>query len=85
MKEIFEGMDEAIELFSKATEKLKRYTTNDMAINIIIDDSDPQNPIFVEAENDNGQSIAIGEDSRTDENYRKIRITVGDIIGHEKI
>ena len=58
---------------------------DDMAINIIIDDSDPKNPIFVEVENDKGQSIAIGEELLTDEGYRKIRIDILSIINNEQI
>tara|TARA_R110000782_G_scaffold79760_1_gene158225 strand:+ start:37 stop:225 length:189 start_codon:yes stop_codon:yes gene_type:complete len=57
----------------------------DFAINIIIDDSDPTNPIFVEIENDSGQSMDIGEELRTDEDYRQIRILISDIINNVKI
>lgn len=58
---------------------------DDMAINLIIDDSDHQNGIFVEVENDKGQSIRIGEESRTEEGYRKIRINTLSIINNERI
>ena len=57
----------------------------DCAINIIIDDSDPTNPIFVEIENDSGESMRIGEELRTDEDYRKVRILISDIISNVKI
>ena len=57
----------------------------DMAINIIIDNTDTQGPIFVEIENDEGQSINIGEELITEEGYRKLRITTADIICHDKI
>ena len=60
-------------------------TIEDCSINIIIDDSDPQNPVFVEIENDSGESMGIGEELRTDEGYRKLRISVSDIINNEKI
>ena len=56
----------------------------DMAINIIIDDADTQNPIFVEIETDDGQSISVGESLTTTEGLRKIRISVSDIIQHKK-
>ena len=32
-----------------------------MTINIILDEKDPQNPIFVEIEDNNGKSINIGK------------------------
>lgn len=50
-----------------------------MAINIIIDNSNPQSPIFVEIENDNGESISVGENSTTADGYRKIRIIKADV------
>jgi len=56
-----------------------------MAVNIIIDDRDAQNQIFIEIENDNGESLRIGSDSLTSEGFRKIRISTSDIINHEKI
>ena len=49
---------------------------DDAAINIIIDDSDVQNQVFVEIENDKGQSIRIGEELTTDEGYRRLRINI---------
>ena len=57
----------------------------EMAINIIIDDADPKNSIFVEIENDQGESIGIGEELRTDEGFRKLRITTYAIINNNKI
>jgi hypothetical protein len=57
----------------------------EMAINIIIDDADPKNLIFVEIENDQGKSIGIGEELRTDEGFRKLRITTYAIISNNKI
>ena len=57
----------------------------DMAINIIIDESDPQNPIFVEIENDQGQSITIGTREFTDCGLTKLRVTILDIVNNEKI
>ena len=80
MKEIYDLMDESINQLNEIKKNLTNHD-EEVAINIIIDDSDPQNPVFVEIEKDNGESISIGEDSRTDENYRKLRITVGDVIG----
>jgi len=49
--------------------------TNLGAINIIIDESDPQNPVFVEIEDDDGRSINIGTRSFTDKGLTRIRIT----------
>jgi len=57
----------------------------EMAINIILDDSDAPRPIFVEVENDKGESINIGEQIRRDDGLASIRITVADIINHIKI
>ena len=58
---------------------------DNMAINIILDDSDMQNQVFVEIENDSGQSIRIGEELTDSNGFRKIRISVGDIVKNEKI
>lgn len=55
----------------------------DMAINIIIDDSDPNNTVFVEIENDQGESICIGERLVDDSGLTKIRISIGDIFLHK--
>jgi len=48
------------------------------AINIIIDESDPQFPIFVEIERDDGSSINIGERISYDGLVR-LRIKISDI------
>lgn len=56
---------------------------NACAINIIVDSSDPENAIFVEIENDNGESIDIGEELTTSEGFRKIRITGEDVLRHK--
>jgi len=85
MNKIVEIMDSAIERLNKVREKLHNHEVNLMAINIIIDNADSQNPIFVEIENDQGESINIGEELETQEGLRKIRITTGDIITNSKI
>lgn len=54
--------------------------TKDWAINIIIDASDSQNPIFVEIETDDGRSINIGTRIVLDDGLTRIRITVPEII-----
>jgi hypothetical protein len=82
---IFDDMKAIKENFEAVIDKLHNHEEENMAINIIIDDSDPQSPIFVEVENDKGQSISIGEELRTDEGYRKIRINTYSIISNEKI
>lgn len=48
------------------------------AINIIIDESNPPYPRFVEIETDDGRGISIGERIK-DQGYTKIRITLDDI------
>jgi len=58
---------------------------NDVAINIILDVSDPISPVFVEIENDNGESISIGSRSISDDGLTKLRITTYDIVSNEKI
>jgi biotin synthase-related radical SAM superfamily protein len=82
---IFDEMNQIKSNFEAVIEKLHDHSEEKMAVNIIIDDADPQSPIFVEIENDNGESISIGEDARTNEGYRKIRITTHSIISNEKI
>jgi hypothetical protein len=82
---IFDDMKAIKENFEAVIDKLHNHKEENMAINIIIDDSDPQSPIFVEFENDKGQSISIGEELRTDEGYRKIRINTYSIISNNKI
>jgi hypothetical protein len=82
---IFDEMDEIKTKFESVIDKLHNHQEENIAINIIIDDSDPQNPIFVEIENDKSQSISIGEELRTDEGYRKLRISTYSIISNNKI
>ena len=82
---IFDDMNEIKTKFESVIDKLHNHQEENMAINIIIDDSDPQNPIFVEIENDKGQSISIGEELRTDEGYRKLRVSTYSIISNNKI
>jgi hypothetical protein len=82
---IFDDMNEIKTKFESVIDKLHNHQEENMAINIIIDDSDPQNPIFVEIENDKGQSISIGEELRTDEGYRKLRVSTYSIISNKKI
>lgn len=82
---IFDEMDEIKSKFDSVISKLHNHSEENMGINIIIDDADPQSPVFVEIENDNGVSIRIGEQLTTDEGYRRIRINTGDIINHPKI
>ena len=52
------------------------------AINIILDESDPTNPIFVDIENDKGESINIGERGQQSDGFTKLRITALDLINH---
>ena len=82
---IFDDMNKIKDDFEGVISKMCNHSEENMAINIIIDDSDPNNPVFVEIENDNGESINVGENSTTEEGYRKLRINTADIIGHEKI
>ena len=55
-----------------------------MSINIVLDVTDPQNPIFVEIENDSGESISVGSRSIGDDGLTYIRITHEDIKGARK-
>ena len=82
---IFYDMNEFSFNFESVIDKLHNHEEENMAINIIMDDTDPQNPIFVEIENDKGQSISIGEELRTDGGYRKLRISTYSIISNNKI
>ena len=56
------------------------------AINIILDTTDPQNPIFIEIEDDDGKSIKIGTSATYDTKFdsstkeTSIRITIDDIL-----
>jgi len=84
---IFDEMDEIKSQFEGVINKLHNHSEENMAINIIIDDADDGTPtqVFIEIENDAGESIRIGEELKTDEGYRKIRISTSDIINHQKI
>lgn len=76
-----------VEKYLLYSAELHNHTEEDMSINIIIanaTDGTPDN-VFVEIENDAGESILIGEELTTDEGYRKIRISTSDIINHQKI
>jgi hypothetical protein len=84
MDKIVEIMDSAINRLNDIRDKLHNHSEENMAINIILDCSDSQNPIFVEIENDDGKSICIGEELVTSEGFRKLRINTSDIISHEK-
>ena len=59
-------------------------TTDNLSINIILDETDVQNPIFVEIENEYGESINIGK-RESDGNLTKLRISVGDILNNKNI
>lgn len=54
--------------------------SNDYSINIILDESDPQSPLFVEIETDDGSSINIGIRETLDDGLTRLRITATDII-----
>jgi len=54
------------------------------AINIILDEKDPQSPIFVEIENDKGESINIGKRSAGSDGLTKLRISSVDLKGVSK-
>ena len=56
-----------------------------LAINIIIDNTDSQNPVFVEIETEEGKSIRIGTESTDENGYRKLRISAEDLIAHEAL
>ena len=51
------------------------------AINIILDYQDPQSPVLVEIEKDDGYSISIGERIPYDDGLTRLRITIDDIGG----
>jgi hypothetical protein len=80
---IFDEMDEIKSAFNSVISKLHNHKEENLAINIIIDHTDPEAPIFVEIEDDKGQSISIGEELITPEGYRQIRISTYSIISHE--
>ena len=54
-----------------------------MGIIIVLDDTDTQNPVFVEIENDSGKSINIGTVEIDSDGYRNICISVDDMLEHE--
>ena len=86
MKAIYDLMNKSIAQLNEARRKMINHDEENMAINIIIDDNDTvQSQIFVEIENDAGESIRIGAELTTEEGYRKIRISTSDIINHGKI
>lgn len=87
MKSIFDLMDENMKQLEQIQKNLHNHKEENMAINIILADSDDGSPsrVFVEIENDNGESIRIGEELTTEEGYRKLRISTSDIINHLKI
>lgn len=50
------------------------------AINILLDYTDPRNPVFVEIEDDNGKSIGVGISTKDEDlDLLRIRITAKDI------
>ena len=51
------------------------------AINIILNETDRHNPIFVEIETEHGKSIRVGDRSNGDDGLTKIRITMEDLRG----
>lgn len=55
------------------------------AINIILDCSDSQSPIFVEIENDNGESVSIGEYIARSGGLWSIRITSRNMVEVEAV
>lgn len=58
---------------------------SEMAINIIVDDSDVPRSEFVEIETDKGEFINIGTWIDKGDGLKSLRITVADIINHIKI
>jgi len=85
MEKIYDLMSKSIEQLNEVKKKLHNHTEEDMAINIIIDNQDDMGMIFVEIENDGGESLKIGTELITDEGFRKIRISTSDIIKHLQI
>ena len=87
MNNIYKLMDDSIKQLNEVKDRLLNHDEEDMAINIILADDEGVEPlqVFVEIENDAGQSIRIGAELTTEEGYRKIRISTSDIINHMKI
>jgi len=82
LKKIIDLMDTAIKGLNRLNDDLYSHKEEDAAINIIIDNQDENGMIFSEIENDNGESLKIGEEMRTPEGFRRIRINTADIINH---
>lgn len=57
----------------------------DVAINIILDESDPTNPLLVDIQNDKGEEINIGEREVQNDGLTKLRIRILDIINNEAL
>ena len=68
--------------FNILMKKQRRIEKMEEVINIILDESDPTSLVFVEIENDKGESISIGERERHDDGLIKLRITAMDLINH---
>ncbi len=73
--DVFVDMGERNRLDSLGQEALP-----DLAINIILDESAPQSPVFVEIEDDKGRSIRIGTRMDIAGGLTRLRITVPEII-----
>lgn len=84
MEAIYNLMSKAITDLNTVRDRLHNHEEEKLAINIIVDDSNPQNQIFVEIENDEGESIRIGVSSVTAEGFRRIRVSTNEIISHAK-
>lgn len=61
-----------------ATE-IDRRNERPAAINVVIDDTEPNEPRFVEVEDDQQRSIRVGEHTRRDDGLWSIRITAADL------
>jgi len=77
-----EQLAQAQKQLATANEEIERFKHLDSAINIILDDKDCQNPIFVEIENDSGKSISIGKRTETEWGLTNLRITNADIVNN---
>ena len=65
--------------------EIKKLQFGGHALNIILNGSDPQNLVFVDIENDNRESIFIGDRTFTSDGFTRIRIDVSQIINHPKL
>ncbi len=72
--------DGFLDWLKKYKRKPNKPETNDWAINIILDDADPINPVFVEIETDEGRSIRVGTRIVRDDGLTRLRITAPEII-----